>query len=106
MVLNFRSEDGKRKQKWISTRLEVRGNKRKAEAMLREELQKYKNDLYSSDRDILFSDYLQKWLEQQRSSVSQVTFEGYSLHIRQTVEWFWERHMRLADMKLSHFEVF
>ncbi|MCD8014442.1 MAG: hypothetical protein LUG99_14950 [Lachnospiraceae bacterium] len=85
MVLNFRSEDGKRKQKWISTGLEVRGNKRKAEAMLREELQKYKNDLYSSDRDILFSDYLQKWLEQQRSSVSQVTFEGYSLHIKHPV---------------------
>ncbi|MCD7763119.1 MAG: tyrosine-type recombinase/integrase [Lachnospiraceae bacterium] len=106
MVLNFRSEDGKRKQKWISTGLEVRGNKRKAEAMLREELQKYKNDLYSSDRDILFSDYLQKWLEQQRSSVSQVTFEGYSLHIRHPVAWFGERHLSLGDLKVSHFEDF
>ena len=37
MVLNS-TENGKRKQKWISTGLPVKGNKRKAEQMLREKL--------------------------------------------------------------------
>ena len=37
MVLNS-TENGKRKQKWISTGLPEKGNKRKAEQMLREKL--------------------------------------------------------------------
>ena len=37
MVLNS-TENGKRKQKWISTGLTEKGNKRKAEQMLRETL--------------------------------------------------------------------
>ena len=35
-VLNLYDANGKRKIKWISTGLTVRGNKRKAEAMLHE----------------------------------------------------------------------
>ena len=33
-VLNFKDKEGKRKQKWIATGLEVKNNKRKAEQML------------------------------------------------------------------------
>ena len=33
-VLNYKDKEGKRKQKWISTNLPVKGNKRKAEKML------------------------------------------------------------------------
>lgn len=35
-VLNFRDERGKRIQKWASWNLPVRGNKRKADLMLRQ----------------------------------------------------------------------
>ena len=35
-VINLYDANGKRKIKWISTGLTVRGNKRKAESMLRE----------------------------------------------------------------------
>ena len=41
MVLNV-SDNGSRIQKWIPTRLPVKGNKRKAEALLEETLEKYK----------------------------------------------------------------
>lgn len=40
-VLNLYDANGKRKTKWISTGLTVRGNKRKAEAMLHEVLLRY-----------------------------------------------------------------
>lgn len=40
-VLNLYDANGKRKIKWISTGLTVRGNKRKAEAMLHEVLLHY-----------------------------------------------------------------
>ena len=41
-VLNLYDANGKRKIKWISTGLTVRGNKRKAEAMLHEVLLRYR----------------------------------------------------------------
>ena len=40
-VVNLYDANGKRKIKWISTGLTVRGNKRKAESMLREVLLHY-----------------------------------------------------------------
>lgn len=40
MVLNLKDENGVRKNKWIPTHLPVKGNKRKAEAMLQEERKK------------------------------------------------------------------
>ena len=40
LILNLH-ENGKRKQKWISTNLDVKGNKRNAEKLLRETLAKY-----------------------------------------------------------------
>ena len=40
MIINDR-ENGKRKQKWIATGLDVRGNKRRAEQLLRETLLEY-----------------------------------------------------------------
>lgn len=40
-VINLYDANGKRKIKWISTGLIVRGNKRKAESMLREVLLHY-----------------------------------------------------------------
>ena len=40
MVLNL-AENGKRKQKWISTNLPAKGNKWKAEQMLRETITEY-----------------------------------------------------------------
>ena len=40
-VLNFKKQDGTRAQKWINLNLPVRGNKRNAEAMLRDLLVQY-----------------------------------------------------------------
>ena len=64
-VINLYDANGKRKIKWISTGLTVRGNKRKAEAelaRLRAEFEPPKEvgDLSS---DMLFADYLLEWLE-------------------------------------------
>lgn len=40
-VLNFRDESGKRVQKWVPLNLPVRGNKRKADLMLRQLVEQY-----------------------------------------------------------------
>jgi len=46
VVYWFDSFDGKRKQKWISTGLSEKGNKRKAEQMLREKLTEEERKYY------------------------------------------------------------
>ena len=60
-VLNYKNEDGKRKQKWICTELEIKGNKRKAEVFLQKALVQYE-DFSEIKTDILFSEYISKWL--------------------------------------------
>ena len=76
MVLNS-TENGKRKQKWISTGLPVKGNKRKAEQMLRETLRKYETQAGIVHDDVRFSDYIRLWLKQAKKRVDEVTYQGY-----------------------------
>ena len=50
-VINATDEQGKRRQKWISTGLKIDGNKRRAEKILREHLDKYNSGMiYSRNR--------------------------------------------------------
>ena len=81
MVLNFTDEEGKRKPKWISTGLPIKGNKRKAEAMLTEERQKYHTATYTPDADTLFADYLLYWLKAIEPQVETVTYANYKSNI-------------------------
>lgn len=76
IVLNL-TQQGKRRQKWISTGLPVKGNKRRAEQLLREMLQQYQQQSGSSSCDTRFSDYVRYWLEQVRRRVDEVTWQGY-----------------------------
>ena len=50
IVLNL-YKDGKRRPKWISTGLSSKGNKRKAEQMLRDTLQQYEQQPEHAGRD-------------------------------------------------------
>lgn len=77
-VINLKDTNGKRKQKWISTEYEVKGNnKRNAEKFLRKCIEEYelKGNIVSSD--ILFSDYVKHWLEISKMRVDEVTYQGY-----------------------------
>lgn len=82
IVLNFVDSDGKRKRKWIATGLPVKGNKRKAEAMLVAERQKYQPAEYqrTADANMLFADYMLYWLRQIKSSVDITTYAGYKTY--------------------------
>ena len=62
LILNLH-ENGKRKQKWISTNLDVKGNKRNAEKLLRETLAKYEAESGHPKSDLAFSEYVKVWLK-------------------------------------------
>lgn len=78
VVINTTDSNGKRKQKWVSTGLEAKGNKKKAEKMLRDVIQKYELTGYNEKSDILFCDYMKLWLERTEKSVDIITYQGYS----------------------------
>jgi len=75
-VINYHNEHGKRKQKWVNTNLEVRGNKRKAEEFLNKLLiQDFSS--YKQKSEILFCDYMKYWVESQKGKVEESTQQGY-----------------------------
>lgn len=101
MVLNTQV-NGKRKLKWISTGLTVKGNKRRAGQLLRETLQAYESGQKKATPDVLFGDYLRSWLDGVRRKVDEVTYQGYEvLALRQVVPWFEKRGVKLADVTLE-----
>ena len=75
-VLNI-YEDGKRKKKWINSGLPEKGNKRKAEAFLREQIALYERNEGLVQTDILFADYIRHWLTHIARKVDEVTMQGY-----------------------------
>ena len=78
IIVNLK-ENGKRKQKWIATGLEVKGNKRRAEQLLRETLLEYEKAPTRPVNDVLFADYIRAWLKIAERRVDSVTFQGYLL---------------------------
>lgn len=98
IIINLR-ENGKRKQKWISTGLQVRGNKRKAEQMLRETLIAHEHINNRPKSEILLSDYIRHWLTIAERRVDSVTFQGYQLMANaQVIPYFEKSAVRLMDV--------
>ena len=75
---------GKRKTKWISTGLTVKGNKKRAEAILMDARRNFNpEEPKVMNGDILFADYMEKWLDIIKSSVAVPTFASYSTSLLQ-----------------------
>lgn len=109
IVLNFVDSDGKRKRKWIATGLPVKGNKRKAEAMLVAERQKYQPAEYqrTADANMLFADYMLYWLRQIKSSVDITTYAGYKTNVeKRIVPFFRGRKVTLGGLRACDIQDF
>lgn len=102
-VISYKNEQGKRKQKWINTGLDVKGNKRKAEDFLKKLLVQ-ENDFFEVKPDILFCDYIQNWLEKRKSEVEDSTWQGYCNVVKNHIyPYFSEKKTELS--KISHNDI-
>lgn len=100
MVLNT-YENGKRKQKWLSTGLPVKGNKRKAEQMLRDTLHKQELAQGIIATDVTMADYVRHWLTVAQRKVDPVTFQGYEALTRvHILPYFDANGVKLQDVTL------
>lgn len=100
-------ENGKRKRPWIATGLPERGNKRKAEQLLRETLHEYEIKLTKPQSDITFADYIRYWLSIAERKVDEVTFQGYdSLATRHILPYFDENAVKLQAVNLHTLQTY
>lgn len=99
MVINTQENNGKRKQKWISTGLAVKGNKKRAEKLLRDTLREYETKENLVHTDMLFSDAVRLWLENVATRIDEVTLQGYTaLAKKHIIPYFDELQIKLVDI--------
>ncbi len=108
MALNL-YVNGKRKVKWISTGLPVKGNKRRAEEMLTEAKleyeQKQKAKREHKGVDILVSDYIKRWLQIVKPTIARSTFESYENMFNARIDkHFRDLGVTLDDLEPQHIE--
>ena len=78
-VLNYTDSLGKRKTKWISTGLTVKGNKKRAEAILMDARRNFNpEEPKVMNGDILFADYMEKCSTSSKARLQSL----HSLHTR------------------------
>lgn len=93
------------KAKTISTGLEVKNNKRKAEAMIKQIMEQYAYleklpSGYDSpvNPDISFCDYLDIWLSGRKCEIKNSTFEVYTFRINAIKRYFNKKQYKLLDI--------
>lgn len=105
-VLDYRDENGARKRKWINTKLDVKGNKKKATEILNKIILEYENktDLEKSkSNNIFFTDYMLQWLEKKKNKVEITTWDGYyNTVVKHLVPYFEPLKLSLNDLKPKH----
>jgi integrase len=106
-VLNLVDANGKRKPKWIPTGIPaVRGNKKKADARLQEERQRYNLAPQFDDEDILFADYMEEWLEIIKTSIAPITYASYTLSVKTINDYFHEKKITLRGLQAKDIQGF
>lgn len=119
-VLNYKDGNGNRKRKWLSTGIPARkGNKRKAQAELAKLqaafMTEFETDDYIDDQNVgddmfpemLYSDYLEKWLEITRVKIKVTTYSSYrNMAKANIIPYFSKKKIRLKDLKAQHIQAY
>lgn len=113
IVLSYKDESGKRKEPWFKTGLKVRGNKKKAEEMLKEyrenfdiktgQLKKDEPIILTNEKedgsDMLFGDYMLQWVERVKNTLELTSYAGYKRNISSIIApYFNARGITLATL--------
>ena len=109
-VISYKDNYGIYKQKWISTKLKIRGNKKLAKQFLEQEMEKFRNnpikknvveDKYTEHEDIIFIDYVKKYVEDKAGTISPTTLRGYR-NLYKHIDNFFGNKLKLKDVTYIH----
>lgn len=113
VVLSYKDNNGERKQKWISTGISAKGNKRLANAKLEEIKKNYKKYipslLTSNENDAsneYFETYMQNWLESYKHNIEENTYDSYYTVVNKITNYFSGKNIKLKDLKPKHIQDF
>lgn len=115
VVLNYRDENGKRKTPWISTNLPVKGNKKRAENFMLDvrrnfvppNVQRIEEREAMQKGDILFTDFLLKWLRVAKSTVKLTTYASYEMMAtRIIIPYFETLNIKLKELTTEDIQEF
>lgn len=109
IVLSFNDALGNRKTKSISTGLPVKGNKKRAEALLMEARQNFdngiSNDSRNNPKNILFTEFMLEWLELMKNSVEITTYANYAMVIKSRINpYFKDKGLTLSELTPKHIQ--
>ncbi len=107
-VINYKDNYGKYKQKWISTGLKERGNKKEAQKFLKEQLDKFNlNEIYEQtpepqiNNDIVFVDYIAQYVEDKKEELSPAVYYSYCNQVKVLTKFFGDK-LKLKDVTYHH----
>ena len=120
IVLSYVDSDGKRKTPSKSTGLPVKGNKKRAEAMLtaakeqkEQELEQQAVTIKAQERgnqgDVSFDQFMKDWLSMMNGCVEQSTYGGYSRNIKNIIIPYYNTRfpgLKLCDVTPKHLQDF
>lgn len=109
-ILSYKKNE-KWETKWKSTGIKaIKGNKKKAETKKEEIRKKFQEEINSDNidnEDILFIDYMKKWLKMISSSVEPTTLTGYQGVINgRMTDYFKNTKITLQNIKPKHIQEF
>lgn len=106
-ILNLHHPDGSRQQKWVSTGLKLKGNKRKAEKILLD-LQREHATMCSVEKNssgVYFADYMVAWLNHHKANLARTTFCAYQdILVGHIIPYFQSRAILLVALKPTDIE--
>ena len=108
-VLSYQDAAGKSHQKWVSTGLPQKGNKRRAERELIRIRSKFEVPRVAGElsSNMLFADYLDQWLEIVRARIKPATFGSYQGMVKSTIgPYFRKKELTLKELEARHIQQF
>ena len=107
MILSYKDSTGKRRTKSISTGLPVKGNQKRAEAMLLETRKNFTPEDAMTDKELPFDKFLDKWLKDHLNlkTLEAETYALYSYNVRMYLTpYFQKKTIRICDLRTTDIE--
>ena len=107
MILSWKDTNGKRRTKSISTGLPVKGNKKRAESLLRKTQKEFNPETMQQVSDLPVSEYLNRWLRESVMNLPPETYGRYAYDLgRVIVPYFEKKRLSLKALSPRDLETF
>lgn len=107
IILNWKDDHGKRKSKSISTGLPVKGNKKRAEAMLMAARNEFKPEKVTPKSELPFDEFLSQWLKDRVALLNPAQYAGVAYNVKTKIMPYFSTHkIQTGQIGADHLEQF